>query len=59
MSFKDGILKTGNDSVRITAEKDPSKLPHKDLKVDVVLECTGRFTKREDAAMHLNSFSWT
>ncbi len=55
ISFKDGMLITGNDKIRITAEKDPSKLPHKELKVDVVLECTGRFTSREDAALHLKA----
>ncbi len=41
------------DGVTMTSEKDPSKLPHKELKVDVVLECTGRFTKRADAALHV------
>lgn len=42
-------------SIQVTALKDPSQLPHKDLKVDVVLECTGRFTKRDDAALHLKA----
>ncbi len=42
-------------SIRITASKDPATLPHKDLKVDVVLECTGHFTKRDDAALHLKA----
>ncbi|MCB0637069.1 MAG: type I glyceraldehyde-3-phosphate dehydrogenase [Lewinella sp.] len=37
------------------AERDPSKLPWKDLNVDVVLECTGRFVKKEDAGMHLTA----
>ncbi len=55
ISFKDGMLITGNDKIRITAEKDPSKLPHKELKVDVVLECTGRFTARADAALHIRA----
>jgi len=41
--------------IQITASKDPTTLPHKDLKVDVVLECTGRFTKREEAALHLKA----
>lgn len=41
--------------IQVTALKDPAALPHKDLKVDVVLECTGRFTKREDAALHLKA----
>lgn len=53
--FKDGMLITDHDEVRITAEKDPTLLPHKEMKVDVVLECTGRFTKREDAALHLKA----
>ncbi len=38
---------------KVTAEKDPAKLPWKELGVDVVLECTGRFTAREKAALHL------
>ena len=37
------------------AEKDPSKLPWRDLKVDIVLECTGRFTKDGSAKMHLQA----
>ncbi|MBX7112892.1 MAG: type I glyceraldehyde-3-phosphate dehydrogenase [Myxococcaceae bacterium] len=39
--------------IRVTAEKDPTKLPWKELGVDVVLECTGRFTEKEKAAQHL------
>lgn len=54
-SFKDGVLKTKNEEIRITTSKEPSTLPHKDLKVDVVLECTGIFTKREEAATHLKA----
>jgi len=38
--------------ILITAEKDPSKLPWKELGVDVVLECTGRFTERDGAELH-------
>lgn len=41
------------DQIRILSEKDPSKLPWKDLKVDVVLESTGRFTTAEDARKHI------
>lgn len=37
----------------VSAERDPSKLPWKDREVDVVLECTGRFTTREKAEAHL------
>lgn len=39
--------------VKVLAEKDPSKLPWGDLGVQVVVESTGRFTKRDDAAKHL------
>lgn len=39
----------------ITAEKDPSLLPWKKLKVDVVLECTGRFTEKDAAGAHLKA----
>ena len=48
-------LTVNGKKITITAVKEPDKLPHKDLKVDVVLECTGRFTKREDAALHLKA----
>ncbi len=39
----------------ITAEKDPEKLPWKDLNVDVVLECTGRFTQDDAAVAHIRA----
>ena len=39
--------------IRVLAEKDPAKLPWKDLKVDLVLESTGIFTSRDKAAAHL------
>ncbi|HVW67080.1 MAG TPA: type I glyceraldehyde-3-phosphate dehydrogenase [Candidatus Peribacteraceae bacterium] len=50
----DGIVVNGK-TIKITAIKDPKELPHKEMSVDVVLECTGRFTKREDAALHLQA----
>lgn len=53
--YKDGVLSTKHGKIRTTASKDPSTLPHKELKVDVVLECTGHFTKRDDAALHLKA----
>jgi glyceraldehyde 3-phosphate dehydrogenase len=46
-------LKVDGDDLRVFAEKDPAKLPWKDLGVDIVFESTGRFTAREDAAKHL------
>ncbi len=53
--FKDGVLATEHGRIRITASKDPTTLPHKELGVDLVLECSGHFTKREDAALHLKA----
>jgi glyceraldehyde 3-phosphate dehydrogenase len=41
------------DKFKVLAEKDPAKLPWKDLGVDVVFEGTGRFTARDDAAKHI------
>ncbi len=51
----EGGLKVDGDEIRVTAEKDPANLPWKDLEVDIVFEATGRFTKREDAAKHLDA----
>ena len=42
------------DEMRVLAEKDPANLPWKELKVDIVLESTGRFTKAEDARKHID-----
>lgn len=41
--------------IRVLAEKDPSKLPWKELKIDVVIESTGRFTNKEDMTLHLEA----
>ena len=41
--------------VRVFSEKDPLNLPWKELGVDVVMECTGKFRKRDDAAKHLSA----
>src|SRR3979411_1665777 len=45
----------GRGKIRVTAERDPAKLPWRELGVDVALECTGIFTKREAAAKHLEA----
>jgi glyceraldehyde 3-phosphate dehydrogenase len=49
-----GIVVDG-DEIQVLSEKDPAALPWRDLKVDVVIECTGRFTNRADAAKHLEA----
>lgn len=45
----------GKGQIKVTAERDPSKLPWGELGVDVVMECTGIFTAREKAALHLDA----
>jgi glyceraldehyde-3-phosphate dehydrogenase type I len=45
----------GDFTMKITAEKDPAKLPWKKLRIDAVIESTGYFTKRELAAKHLEA----
>lgn len=47
-----GLVIDGQE-IRVLSEKDPAKLPWKDLKIDVVLEATGRFRDRESAGKHL------
>ena len=49
-----GIVIDGREYA-VTAEKDPANLPWKSLGVDLVLECTGRFTSREKAELHLKA----
>jgi glyceraldehyde 3-phosphate dehydrogenase len=46
-------LIVGDQQIRVMAERDPEKLPWDELGVDVVIESTGRFTSRADAAKHL------
>lgn len=47
------FMVVNGDKIRVLAEKDPAKLPWGELKVDVVMECTGLFTTREKAGLHL------
>ncbi len=51
----EGWMDIGHGRIRVTAERDPAKLPWRELAVDVALECTGLFTKREAAAKHLEA----
>jgi glyceraldehyde 3-phosphate dehydrogenase len=50
---RENSLVVDGDEVKVFAEKDPSALPWRDLGVDIVIESTGRFTKRADAAKHI------
>jgi glyceraldehyde 3-phosphate dehydrogenase len=51
----EGSLSVGGKELKVLAERDPGALPWGDLGVDVVIESTGFFTKREDAAKHLDA----
>jgi glyceraldehyde 3-phosphate dehydrogenase len=55
VTAKGDTINLGDGDIKVTAERDPAKLPWKSLGVDVVLECTGIFTKREQAAKHLEA----
>jgi glyceraldehyde 3-phosphate dehydrogenase len=48
-------LDVGMGPIRVFAERDPRKLPWKDLGIDIVMECTGIFTDRDKAAAHLEA----
>jgi len=59
--FPGDVAADGNDLVingqriRVTAERDPGKLPHKELGVDIALECTGFFTDADKARAHIEA----
>lgn len=53
VTLEGGALMVGGDEVRVLSEKDPTKLPWGDLGIDVVIESTGRFKDRDQAAQHL------
>ena len=53
VAVEGGDLVVNGDHIKVCAERDPSKLPWKDLGVDVVIESTGLFTERDKAAAHL------
>jgi glyceraldehyde 3-phosphate dehydrogenase len=50
---KDGAIEVGGKTVAVTSIKDPAKLEWKDLGVDIVAECTGLFTDKENTSKHL------
>ena len=48
-------INVGRGPIKVTAVRDPAQLPHKDLGVDVALECTGIFTSKDKASAHLTA----
>lgn len=55
VSFHDGEIRVDGDVVRVFAERDPAKLPWNELGVDIVFECTGRFTDKEASFKHIQA----
>ena len=55
VSAGDGAITVDGDEIKVLAEKEPGKLPWKELGVDIVLESTGRFTSADKAGLHLTA----
>src|SRR5579885_3293445 len=55
VTVKGDTISVGNGAIKVTAERDPSKLPWKDLGVDIAMECTGLFTAKDKASAHLTA----
>jgi glyceraldehyde 3-phosphate dehydrogenase len=53
VTVKGDSISLGNGAIKITAERDPSKLPWKDMDIDIAFECTGIFTSKQQASAHL------
>ena len=48
-------IDVGRGKMKVTAERDPAKLPHKAMGVDIALECTGFFASKKAASAHLDA----
>jgi glyceraldehyde 3-phosphate dehydrogenase len=55
VTVKGDTISVGNGAIKVTAIKDPTTLPWKDLGVDIAMECTGIFTAKDKASMHLTA----
>lgn len=55
VEVNDDIMTVNGREIKMLAERNPEDLPWKDMGVEVVLECTGLFTKREDAEKHIKA----
>jgi glyceraldehyde 3-phosphate dehydrogenase len=55
VKIEDGAIVVGQEKLKLLSEKDPSKLPWRDLGVDLVVESTGAFTDRDNASKHLQA----
>ena len=55
VSIKNGHIIIGKKKIAVLKERDPKQLPWKKLKIDIVFECTGLFTSKDTASMHLKA----
>ena len=55
VSASDDSITVGGKTIAVTSERNPGDLPHKDMGVDIVLECTGFFQSHEAAEPHLTA----
>jgi glyceraldehyde 3-phosphate dehydrogenase len=55
VTVKGDTIDAGRGPIKVTAVKNPAELPHKALGVDIALECTGIFTSKEKAKLHLDA----
>ena len=53
ISYDESNIIVGNRKIRIFSEMDPSKLPWRDMDIDVVFECTGKFVEKDKAMSHI------
>jgi glyceraldehyde 3-phosphate dehydrogenase len=52
---KEGELEINGKKIKVISQRDPKLLPWGELNIDVVMECTGAFTKKDDAMQHVNA----
>lgn len=55
VAIEDGHLLVNSEKITVFCEDNPANIPWESVKVDIVLECTGKFTKKEQAAAHLEN----
>ena len=55
LNLGDDTIDIGHGAINVVAEPNPEKLPWAEMGIDLVFECSGRFTKRDDAAKHLSA----
>lgn len=55
VAWDDGYLVVNGDRIKMLSERDPRKLPWKDLDIDIVLECTGAFRDKESCMAHIEA----